>query len=556
MACKSALKKSKKAVDSPTVKEERNFSLWNIWVASTLLKILLFVSYHSTDFDVHRNWLAITNKLPLSQWYLENTSQWTLDYPPFFAYFEWLLSQFVPNIVKEDGCLDIVDKGVYSWPTIYFQRSTVIISEILYFVALQWYVNSSSPKDKSRSFVVASSLALSPGLFIVDHIHFQYNGMMFGILVFALVAAKLQKYCLCAFCFSTLLCFKHIFLYIAPAFFVFLLRAYCLNWKIPRNINDLVNFVIWQNLIKLGLIVIGVFSVAFGPFIYYGVLPSLLQRLFPFSRGLTHAYWAPNIWAIYSFADRILLRLYSLPFFGSVISRFSPNLSHESIALKLSSSNLSMTKGLVGEVDFLILPNIQPWVTFALTLFYQTFSLLPLLISPTFERFVGSITLCGAASFLFGWHVHEKAIMLVIVPFSFLVIQDRRLVMPFQLLVSAGYVSLFPLLYGPGEFMFKLLYTYVWCIIYFASFQEVTKISSSLSRRVFLLDRMSLIYIFGLIPMVFIVGVMDAVSHKFEILQKYEFVKLMIYSVYCAVGIISGYNGLCFLYYSDEKIWR
>ena len=163
------------------------------------------------------------------------------------------------------------------------------------------YVRGAPITAKKTSHAAAISILLSPGLLIIDHIHFQYNGFMYGILVLSIVLARKQSGLLASgITFAILLCFKHIYLYLAPAYFVFLLRVYCLD---PRSWFK----IRFAKCVKLGLGIGVVFGLAFGPFVYWNQIDQLLSRLFPFSRGLCHAYWAPNVWAMYSFADRILI---------------------------------------------------------------------------------------------------------------------------------------------------------------------------------------------------------------------------------------------------------
>ncbi|KAM9219925.1 dolichyl pyrophosphate Glc1Man9GlcNAc2 alpha-1,3-glucosyltransferase isoform 9-T10 [Dugong dugon] len=204
----------------------------------TLLKCLLIPTYHSTDFEVHRNWLAITHSLPISQWYYEETSEWTLDYPPFFAWFEYVLSHVAKYFDQE--MLNTHNLNYSSSRTLLFQRFSVIFTDALFVYAVheccKWTDGKKASKELTEKpkFILSVLLLWNFGLLIVDHIHFQYNGFLFGLMLLSIARLFQKRHLEGAFLFAVLLHFKHIYLYVAPAYGVYLLRSYCFTANKPE----------------------------------------------------------------------------------------------------------------------------------------------------------------------------------------------------------------------------------------------------------------------------------------------------------------------------------
>ena len=138
--------------------------------------------------------------------------------------------------------------------------------------------------------------------------------------------------------------------------------------------------------------------------------------------------------------------------------------------------------------------------------------------------------------------MHEKAILLVIIPFTLMALRDRRYLGAFRPLAVAGHVSLFPLLFTAAEFVVKTAYTVFWLVLFLLVFDRLAPVSAQ--PRVFLLDRFSLLYITVSIPLI----IYCAALHKLVFGAKYEFIPLMFTSSYSAVGIVGSWIGFLNVY--------
>lgn len=238
------------------------------FAAAACVKLLLVPTYRSTDFDVHRYWLALTHALPARQWYTDASSEWTLDYPPFFAYFSRLLALPAPLVDASLVSIPVADAPPFAH--LLYLRLTVAFSDLLLLTSILLLARDA--RQRRRPFLALVLVLWSPALIVVDHIHFQYNGFLMGLLLLSLYFLEQGRDLAGGLVFAALLCSKHLFLVAAPVYFVYLFRHFCCGRSVVRGVGRLV---------LMGAAVAIVFIAAFAPFVYYGQV-SELGRLIQF----------------------------------------------------------------------------------------------------------------------------------------------------------------------------------------------------------------------------------------------------------------------------------
>lgn len=233
------------------------------------------------DYEAQRHWMELTLHLPTREWYRYDLSYWGLDYPPLTAYTSWLCGAIGSWIEPSWFTLD-QSRGIETEGSRVFMRTTVVLLDALIYVpaVLMFAQIWQGTRSKRTQNLASLTLLFQPALLLIDFGHFQYNSIMLGLTLHALNCFALGLDLLGAVCFVSSLCFKQMALYYAPAIGTYLL-AKCIYLGRPKGVHLF---------IRLAAVTILTFFLMFLPFLPpFAPLPEIAQpfvRIFPFARGL------------------------------------------------------------------------------------------------------------------------------------------------------------------------------------------------------------------------------------------------------------------------------
>ncbi|KAM7539978.1 hypothetical protein Aperf_G00000044681 [Anoplocephala perfoliata] len=239
------------------------------------------------DYEAQRHWMEITVNLPISEWYLNTSSNdllfWGLDYPPLTAYHSYLLGRIAKSLNPQWVEL-FKSRGFESGDHKRFMRMTVLISDFLTFIlpvlfycgyTLELFRKSA----KLSKFSVAVLMLSFPGLILIDHGHFQYNCVSLGLFITSLIlfSKNFDISGSIAFCLSLL--YKQMELYHAlPVFFYLLSKSFSPSRSFLIGVKHVVGLAVTVSI---------TFAVVLLPFLTsLDQLQHVAIRMFPVDRGL------------------------------------------------------------------------------------------------------------------------------------------------------------------------------------------------------------------------------------------------------------------------------
>ncbi|KAH9286857.1 Dolichyl pyrophosphate Man9GlcNAc2 alpha-1,3-glucosyltransferase [Echinococcus granulosus] len=321
------------------------------------------------DYEAQRHWMEITVNLPISEWYVNTSSNdlqyWGLDYPPVTAYHSYILGQ-VSKLIDPAWTELFISRGLETPEHKRFMRLTVIVSDCLsYMLAALFYCAITLKRLKKDAELSGFSVALSmmsfPGLILLDHGHFQYNCVSLGLFVMSLVffSEDLDVIGSVVFCLAFL--YKQMELYHAlPVFFFLLSKCFSHSFAVG-----------FKRVAILAATVFTTFLLVFLPFLTsLDQLKHVGLRVFPVDRGLFEDKVA-NFWCI-----------------SSVLIKWRQ----------------------------IFTANVALYICCLVTLLTSLPACLSLFRRPSISRFILTEAIVSLSFFLFSYQVHEKSVLLVAIP--------------------------------------------------------------------------------------------------------------------------------------------
>ncbi|KAL2130100.1 hypothetical protein VTI74DRAFT_6901 [Chaetomium olivicolor] len=407
------------------------------------------------DYEAQRHWMEITTQLPISQWYFHDLQWWGLDYPPLTAYHSWLCGK-IGSLIDPSWFALFSSRGSHDPTLKIFMRATVLVSEYLVYVpAVAVFVRRYSRLNGVASWpasVALVAILMQPATILIDHVHFQYNTVMLGFVVASMSSMLAGRNLWAAVFFVAALGFKQMALYYAFSVFAYLLGS-CVFPRI--NVSRLISIAaitaVSFILLILPLVVGTLRDVKRGidarpdldgprpplpifqglaqhldtEAFYYPVVEQLVQmthRIFPFARGLFEDKVA-NFWC----ALNVVVKIKKYP------------------------ASLLQRGALIATLASILPPNL-------ILFFRPRKELLPLAFASTAWGF-----------FLFSYQVHEKSVLLPLMPMTLLLAGNHGLGKSTRAWVGfaniLGCWTMFPLLQRVDLVMPYTVLTLLWAYL-------------------------------------------------------------------------------------------